>query len=159
MSATNMTIETLEDLARYIRKILPRSVTLEGFRLDHHASAVRFYWEKKQYVVKKSMRVFEVKGRRLYLTAPSLLLQSLLIQARKGAKITAAVLEVIREVESLIGPQQQPEIGLKLLGAVKKTIGKLAEQQTGRQSRDKAEKPESSIGESPTPAPRLNKTA
>jgi hypothetical protein len=154
-----MIIETLEDLARYIRTTLPRSVTLEDFRVEQPISAVRFIWEKKEFAVKKSLRVCEIKRQRLYVTAPSLLLQSLLMHAYRSAKVTEAVLEILREVENLVGPLRRPEIGLKLLSVVKKAIGKLSAQPIGTHSKDKAGRSLAYTGERTLPTPVINKMA
>jgi hypothetical protein len=86
MGGTSM-ISTLEDLVRFIRQVLPRRLALENLRMDEATSVVRFEWQKKQFVVKRSLKVFELKGSKLYMSSHSILVQTALGDAHKADRL------------------------------------------------------------------------
>ena len=152
-------IETLADLARYVRHHLPRSLTLEAFRVDESSAAVRFSWEKKEYVVKKSLKVFEVKGRRIYVSGPSLLMHSLLTHHYKNQKVVEAIVEAIREAQRMIEGKGQTETGLQLLKAVGVTLQKLNGRPPKRRTEPSAQKTAPSNKSAAAPAPAIDQRA
>ncbi len=118
-------IENLADLARYIRENLPRSIKLEELRVDESADAVLFRWEKREYIVKRYLKVFEVKYNRIYITGYSLLVQSALTAEFRNEKVIEAVMETINQAQNLINEKNKTKSGLELLKAIKATLVKL----------------------------------
>jgi hypothetical protein len=117
------TIQELEDLTKYIRKILPDLKQLTNMRHNESAGAVEFDWHARHYLVTSALNVFELKGQSLILTSSSILMQAALRTKDRNSKIVGAIVETLRAAEETM--RSKPKDGLALLESVKKTLGKL----------------------------------
>jgi hypothetical protein len=117
-------IQNLDELTQYIRQTLPQSKAILNLRAEEKSDVVRFTWNSREFVVKKSLEVLEVRGRNVYITGASMLLQTVLMKRDRNEKILEAVVATLSEVEGMV--RTNSERGLALLGTVKQTLGKLA---------------------------------
>lgn len=119
-------IETLEQLAQYIRETLPQPKSIVNLQAKDKTDVVTFHWQGREFLVKKSLDVLEVRSNNLYITGASMLLQSVLTKKGRNEKVIESVLDALKQAEDLISSKRQTESGLKLLGTVKSTLSKLA---------------------------------
>src|ERR1041384_2214248 len=119
-------MQTLNELAQYIRETLPQAKTITNLQVNDQAGVITFHWQGREFLVRKSMDVLEVKGKNLFLTGASMLLQTVLLKKNKNEKVVETAIEVLQQAEDLIGSKRQVEAGLKLLTTVKGTLTKLA---------------------------------
>ena len=121
-------IDTCETLAAHVRESLTPSSGLTGLKAHETHGFVSFRWYDRDFVVKKSMEVFEVKGQNLFVTGGSILLQAVLAKADYDPKIVETLVSSIRQVEDLIADDDQRDSGFKLLSTVRDTLKKLSRQ-------------------------------
>ena len=119
-------VPTLEDLSKYVRLTLPQPKLIENLQVQTQAGVVSFGWQGKEFVVKPSLHVLEVRGKEVFITGASMLIQSTLMKRDKNEKVISAAIEVLIQVEDLIKAKRQVESGLKLLDSVKSTLRKLS---------------------------------
>jgi hypothetical protein len=115
----------LEELAQYIRQTLPQSKSIAHLHIDEKIGAVRFSWHAREFIVKPSLEVLELKGQHLYVTGASMLMQAAFLKKDKNEKVLGVVEETLQQVEDLL-LKRETDKGLKLLGSVKSTLQKLA---------------------------------
>lgn len=139
-------IDTCERLIAHVRENLTPSSAITGLKVHETHGFVSFRWYERDFVVKKSIEVFEVKGQNLFVTGASILLQAVLTKAEFDAKTVETIVSSIRRVEELIGDDDQRDSGFKLLGTVRDTLKKL--------SRQKVDIPRSGSGTANTLSPR-----
>lgn len=118
-------IESLEQLAQYIRQTVPQPKAILNLNVKEKLGVVTFVWHAREFVVKKSLEVLELKGQNLYVTGATMLMQSALMTAGKSETVIESVVDAIRQAEDLIKDDQQKDSGLRLLGTVKATLRKL----------------------------------
>ncbi|MBI4658757.1 MAG: hypothetical protein HY735_07890 [Verrucomicrobia bacterium] len=117
------TIQELDDLTKYIRRMLPDLKQLSNMRNNETAGAVEFDWHARHFVVTPALAVFELKGQTLTLTCSSILMQAALRTKDKHAKVVGAIIESLRAAEETM--RGKPTEGLALLEAVKRSLVKL----------------------------------
>lgn len=100
---------------------------------------VEFTWSTREFVVRRNLATFEVRGRTLIITGASTLMQATLRTKDRHARIVGAVIEAIRAAEDNL--RANPEKSFALLEEVKNTLLKLA----------RKPKPEPPIASGPTP--------
>lgn len=125
-SSSSVMIETSEQLAQYVRQNLVPSSAITGLKIHELHGFLSFRWYERDFVVKKSLEVFEVKGQNLLVTGASMLMNSVLKKAENDAKTIDALVGSIRQAEDLIGDEEQRNSGYNLLTSVKATLLKLA---------------------------------
>jgi hypothetical protein len=152
-------IETLDDLVSYIRGNLPRSIKLEELRADTEMDAVHFRWEKREYIIKKSLAVFEVKYQKIFVTGYSLLLQSALTAEVKNEKVLGAVVETLQQAERLIGDERKGKAGLDLIRVVKRTLIRLCGQRRPKKPKSPEETAAAASSSASPPTAAVPKTA
>jgi ATPase subunit of ABC transporter with duplicated ATPase domains len=118
-------IESLEDLAQYVRQTVPDPKSILNLQIKEKTGAVVFIWHGVEFLVKPSMHVFEVRGYNLYITGISTLLQVVLMRRNQNEKMLENALETIEQAEELIRAKSQTQAGVKMLGAVRETLGKM----------------------------------
>ncbi len=121
-------IDNCETLAAHVRDSLIPSSGITGLKAHESHGFVSFRWYDRDFVVKKSMEVFEVKGQNLFVTGGSILLQAVLAKADNDTKIVETIVSSIRQVEDLIADDDQRDSGFKLLGTVRDTLKRLSRQ-------------------------------
>ena len=117
------TIQELDDLTKYIRRMLPDLKQLSNMRHNESAGAVEFDWHARHYVVTTVLNVFELKGQSLILTCASILMQAALRTKDRNSKIVGAIVESLRSAEETM--RSNPKDGIALLESVKKILVKL----------------------------------
>jgi hypothetical protein len=117
-------IETLEQLTQYIRQNLPQPKAIMNLRVQEKTGVVMFVWNAQEFVVKKTLEVFELKGQNLFVTGATMLMQSALRTVTRSETVIGTVLDALREAEELVKDEKQKESGLKLLESVKSTLRK-----------------------------------
>jgi ATPase subunit of ABC transporter with duplicated ATPase domains len=118
-------IESLEDLAQYVRQTVPDPKSILNLQIKEKTGAVVFIWHGVEFLVKPSMHVFEVRGYNLYITGISTLLQVVLMRRNQNEKMLENALETIEQAEELIRAKNQTQSGVKMLGAVREALGKM----------------------------------
>lgn len=118
-------IESLDELAQYIRQTVPDPRSILNLQIKEKTGAVVFIWHGVEFLVKPSMHVFEVRGYNLYITGISTLLQVVLMRRNQNEKVLENALETIEQAEELIRGKNQTQAGVKMLGTVRETLGKM----------------------------------
>ena len=116
----------LEELTQYIRQTLPQSKHIVNLQKNEGAGVVTFTWQGREFVVRPTREVFEVRGKNLYITGSSMLLHSVLLKRDTHQKVVETVLDVLVQAEDMIAGRRQTEAGLRLVDQVKGTLAKLA---------------------------------
>ena len=115
----------LANLADMIRRILPARPPISNLEVREDLGHVSFHWQAKDFAVDKRLNVFELKGKTLFVTASSILLQSVLHKKDKNRRVIEAVIEVLSEVQHLINTKHRVENGIQLLRSAQGTLAKL----------------------------------
>jgi hypothetical protein len=136
------TIQELEDLTRYIRRILPDPKRLNNMRHNEPAGAVEFEWHARHFVALPTLKVFELKGQSLMLTGSSMLIQAALHTNDKNSKVLGEIVDILRTAEETMRGDQKE--GLALLVQVKRTLLKLS----GKKNPKAANPPKSAVSPS-----------
>lgn len=118
-------IQTLPELAVYIRQTVPDPKSILNMKANEKLGAVMFIWHGVEFLVKTSMHVFEVRGYNLYITGISTLLQVVLMRRNQNEKVLESALDTINEAEDLIRVKNQGQAGIRLLSSVRDTLGKM----------------------------------
>lgn len=118
-------IETLDELAQYVRQAVPDPRAILNLQVKEKTGAVVFIWHGVEFLVKPSLHVFEVRGYNLYITGISTLLQVVLMRRSQNEKVLESALDTIMEAEELTRARNQAQGGVKLLGTVREILRKL----------------------------------
>ncbi len=117
-------IDSLIHLAQFIRERVPQPKAILNLRIEELLGAVTFVWHAREFVVKQSLQVLELKGQNLYVTGATMLMQTALTSAGRSETVIESVIDAIRQAEGLLTDQKQKESGLNLLKNVKTTLRK-----------------------------------
>ncbi len=117
--------ENLDDLALYVRETLPQPRAIANLRPMPEARAVCFGWKDREFVVKPSFQVFELRRGELLITGASLLMQMAFLRRTRQEKVISAIMENLRQAEELINHPLNRERGLALLESTKEVLYKL----------------------------------
>lgn len=118
-------IESLPELAQYIRQSVPDPKAILNMKVNEKLGAVMFIWHGVEFLVKPSMHTFEIRGYNLYITGISTLLQVVLMRRNQNEKVLESALDTINEAEDLIRVKDQGQAGIRLLSSVRDTLGKM----------------------------------
>lgn len=116
----------LQELAQHIRQTLPQSKQMINLQVLQDAGLVTFGWQGREFVVRTSREVFEVRGKNLYVTGSSMLIQTVLMKTDTNEKTVAGLVDVIAQAEEMINGRRQVDHGLRLLSQAKGTLARLA---------------------------------
>ncbi|MBM3835606.1 MAG: hypothetical protein FJ403_20515 [Verrucomicrobia bacterium] len=114
----------LEELSHYIRQTLPQPKAITRLAVIEKAQAVSFAWHSREFIVKPTCEVLELKGNSLFITGASMLIQAAFTKKDKNEKVLVAVDETLQQVEDLAS-KHQTERALSLLEPVKQTLRRL----------------------------------
>lgn len=114
----------LEELAVFIKRNVPRAREIRSFTVHEDTTIITFQWHERDFAVKPSLEVFEVKVGKILLTGSSLLLQTIFTKQRKNQRVAEAVIDSIRRAEDLF-KAENTEQAFALLGTVESTLVKL----------------------------------
>jgi hypothetical protein len=124
--------ESLDELAQYVRQNIPQSRAISHLTTNEEAEVVTFRWHGREFLVKKSFEVLELRGKRVYITGASTLLQVVLMKRNSNEKIVEGLISALQEAEDLVASRHRVEAGMKLLQLVKGNLTKLAGRHVGR---------------------------
>ena len=119
-------IQTLVELTQYVRETVPQSKTISHLRSMADADLVAFHWQGRDFAVKKSLEVLEMKGTTLYITGASMLMQLVLTNQNRNEKVLENIVSILAESEEAIGTKHQTDTGLKLIEIAKGSLATLA---------------------------------
>lgn len=114
--------QDLEELVQYIRQTLPQSNQMRHMAVDDAAKVVTFEWQSRRFAVQLSLRTFEMKGTKLFITGASGLLQDLLARKASNREVIGEVVKTIQEIEGRL--RDHPDQAMELLQSVKRTLEK-----------------------------------
>ncbi|MBI4662995.1 MAG: hypothetical protein HY735_29655 [Verrucomicrobia bacterium] len=117
-------IQDLQELTDYIRKTLPQSNSISNINANQQAGVVEFGWQSRHFVVKPSLEVMELKGKSLFITGASMLMQAAFMKRSSNEKVVETVVTTLQQVEDTI--RRDRERALALLQTVKQTLARLA---------------------------------
>ena len=115
--------EDLDHLAAAVRAVLPDRKALTRLETIQQSNFVRAAWHGHQLAIKLSGESFELKGNDLHLTAVSRLLSHGLQTRMKLENVLAAVVESLRQSESLVTSDTKK--ALDLLTSIKAPLRRL----------------------------------
>lgn len=113
--------EKLEELARFIRETLPQPKAILNLQLKDPPGVVTFRWHQREFLVKPSLEVFEIKGKNIFITGASMLIQTAFLKKKKLETVIGAATETLHQVEEFFKGSQF-EKGATLLVSVKKAL-------------------------------------
>ena len=119
-------IETCERLSQYVRHNLGSPNAIALMKVYEQHGFVSFRWYERDFVVKRTLEVFEVKGENLLVTGASMLMQVILTKAETNKNVVEVIVNSIHQAEDLIADDQQRNSGFELLATVKATLRKLS---------------------------------
>ncbi len=123
---TESMIETLPELAKFIRETIPDPRSILNLQTKERIGAVTFIWHGVEFLVKPTFHVFEVRGYQLYITGISTLLQVVFMRRTKNEKMFEEAAEAIRRAEDLVRVNNQIREGMHVLGTIRESLSKLA---------------------------------
>ncbi|TXT22176.1 MAG: hypothetical protein FD138_3664 [Planctomycetota bacterium] len=116
--------QNLAELTDYVRKTLPQSNTIANFRSNDKANVIEFAWQSRNFIVKTTLEVMEMKGNNLFITGASMLMQAAFMKRSSNEKVVEAIVNTLQQIEDVV--RRDRERGLALLQSVKQTLGRLA---------------------------------
>lgn len=116
--------QKLEELVKYIVRILPQAKSISNLHKDSKAGIVTFNWNFHKFVVKPSLEVLEIKGTNLFITGASILMQAAFTKYEKNNSVVGAMDDTLRQVEDFLN-NKEIEKGLDLLKVVKGTLERI----------------------------------
>ncbi|MBI2946605.1 MAG: hypothetical protein HYY23_03100 [Verrucomicrobia bacterium] len=119
-------IETCEQLTHHVRRNLGSSNALTNLKAHETHGFVSFRWYERDFVIKRSLEVFEVKGQNLFATGASMLMHTVLKRAETDRFSAEGIVNSIRTAEDLLADEKQRDAGFKLLSNIKAALKKLA---------------------------------
>ena len=128
-------IATLEELTRYVLQTVPQAKAISHMRPILEADAVTFRWQGRDFVVRRSLEALEMKGKNLYVTGASMLMQLVLTNKSRNEKVLETIVSTLAESEDAISTKHRPDDGLRLLEIAKASLARLAGKATSRASR------------------------
>ena len=123
-------IPNCEQLSQHLRRNLGSVGPLALLKVHEAHGFVSFRWHERDFVVKRSMESFEVKGQNLLVTGASILMQAVLRRAESNSVTIEGLVNSIQATESLIKDEKERGAGFKLLANMKATLRRLASHRT-----------------------------
>jgi len=117
-------MQTLQELAEYIRKTLPQASTIANLTANDQAGVVEFGWQSRHFVVRTNLEVMEKKDKNLYITGASMLMQAAFMTRNANQKVIEGIVNTLQQVEDTV-KRDQPR-GLSLLQSAKQSVARLA---------------------------------
>jgi hypothetical protein len=111
----------LDELAGYVLTTVPQPAAVSNLLRNERANAVTFRWKDRDFFVKPSLAVFEVKGAVVFVTAASRLMQVALQKKRKATVVLETAVATLKQTEDFFN-NGQTDKGFILLSLLKKTI-------------------------------------
>ncbi|GEM_PF-800621 len=116
---------TLDELSTLIPRVVPSRKELSGLKVDATANVVTFTWNKRHFLAKPTLEVFELRpDGKIYITGSSLLMTRVLLSSDRNGNTVEAVLKTLEEATDYLRANKV-ESGLELLGAAKKVLSSL----------------------------------
>ena len=117
-------IANLDELAQYIRENIPQNKAISHLEVQAPLDAVTFKWNSMEFLVRKSLDVFQVKEKKIYITAASMLMQVVLQTASRIDRVLAATVESLEQAQDLMKRSDVTK-AMQMLDPVKKALAKL----------------------------------
>ncbi len=117
-------MQTLQELAEYIRKTLPQASTIANLSANEQAGVVEFAWQSRHFVVRTTLEVMEKKDKNLYITGASMLMQAAFMTRNGNQKVIEGIVNTLQQVEDTVKRDQMR--GLSLLQSAKQSVARLA---------------------------------
>ena len=119
---------SLDELVQYIRETLPQPKQITHLKNNVQAGVVTFGWNGRDFAVKPSLEVFELKNAQIFITGSSMLMQLALLKRNRNEKILAVLVGTLQQAEDMINNPLNRDKGLNLLQTVKATLRRLIAQ-------------------------------
>ena len=119
-------IPNCEQLTHHVRRNLGSAGPLALLKVHEQHGFVSFRWHERDFVVKRSMESFELKGQNLFVTGASMLMQAVLKRAEIDSVAIESIVSSIRAAEGLIGDEKERSAGIKLLANIKAALRRLS---------------------------------
>ena len=95
-------IGNLDELAGYIREKIPEARAISGLEVQASLDAVLFKWQSMEFLVRKTLDVYQVKEKKIYVTAASMLMQLALVNASRIDRVLGATVESLDQVQEML---------------------------------------------------------
>ena len=115
----------LTELIQFIRETVPQPKEILELQIKDPPGVAYFRWHQREYIVNPALQVFELKGKDVFVTASSMLLQAALMRKRGTSKVLEVAVQTLHQVEEFIKGRSIDK-GVLLLASVKKTISGLS---------------------------------
>ena len=142
-------MESLEQLAQYVQRSIPEPRALSALRAQEQSDYVSFQWHSTQFVIKKSLQVFELRGQSLLVSGTSILMQAAFLQNERNQRVLTVVVDSMLQAQELVANGEDVALGLKLLGSVKQSLRKLSGSDGKQFGRDLAPRLDTALAAQP----------
>ena len=115
----------LDELTQYLRESLPQPKMIAHLKHNTEAGVVTFGWNGRDFVVKPSLEVLELKNGRVFVTGCSMLMQLTLSTKTRNEKIYGPIMGMLEETEEMMKNPMNRDKGLNLLGTVKTSLKRM----------------------------------
>jgi hypothetical protein len=115
----------LNDLSLHIRHSLPDAKAILNLKVLQQLGVVTFYWHGVEFLVRPSLQVLELRGKNVYITGLSTLLQLILARKTQQEKMVDSVIARINQVEDIIQSNKETESAVRVLGSAKETLNRM----------------------------------
>lgn len=113
---------TFDDLIIHIRRAIPQPRIIRNLQVHEGSGYISFAWKDKEFGVKLTLDVFEIRNRRIFITGASMLLSAELKKKENNEKRFTEAAESLFQAESAFRNPEYADSGFELLELVKKTL-------------------------------------
>lgn len=108
-------VNSLDRLILQIRSTIPHPEAIHDVSFQPALDGLTFIWFGNTFFAKPTLEVFEIRGRTLYVTGNSLLLQSLISFESEQVKVLEEVSSFLNRAEDILGRRYRHEDGVTVL--------------------------------------------
>lgn len=108
-----------------VRRAVPIPSSISRLEVNLASGFVDLTWQSRHFVVKPPLEVFELKGKTLFVTGVSMLIQTILTRQESVGKVVKAVNSALERVDDLF-KTRRPDAALSLLTQAKATVARHA---------------------------------
>jgi hypothetical protein len=118
-------MQTLQGLAQYVRSSIPVPQAILQMRINERAAGITFIWQGVEFFVNSALYAFELRGRTLYITGLSVLLQTVLMGRKSKEKNWQLLMEQLAEAETILRDERYIRHAVDIVRTVRENAERL----------------------------------
>jgi hypothetical protein len=116
----------LDEFQTYVKWNLPNSKSISHMEVLKKANAIKFKWNKHEFIVKNDLTTLELKrGNKLFITGTSALIQQALTSTNSNSKSIEKICELLADAEGKVVNVMSRNRGLETLAEVERILEKM----------------------------------